>query len=384
MIPYSKQYIFKKDIKNVGKVLKSKYLTQGPQIEIFEKKLKNRCGSKYAVAVNSATSALHLTCLALGLKKGKYLWTVPISFVASANCGLYCGAKVDFVDIDNQTYNIDLIKLEKKLITAKKTNKLPAVLIPVHLGGNPCNLIGLRRLSKKYNFKIIEDASHALGSKYRGEPIGNCNYSDAVVFSFHPVKSITSGEGGAVLLNDKKIYTKIKMLREHGITKNPKAFKKNNPGAWYFEQQHLGYNYRMSDIHAALAASQLDHLKKFTSTRNKIVKKYLKELSNLKIKFQKIEKNSLSSWHLFIIRVNKKIHKKLFDFLRKKKLYVQIHYIPIYRHPYYLKNFKFKKTQYPNSEKYYSEAISIPVFFDLSKNKQNYIINKIKYFMKNK
>jgi len=381
MIPYNRQYLFPKDIKNVNKVLRSDYLTQGKEAPKFEKKISNFCKSKYTLVVNSATSALHLTCLAFGLKKKDYLWTVPITFVASSNCALYCGAKIDLVDIDKNTLNIDINCLEKKLRIAKKRKKLPKILIPVHFAGNPCDLKKLSQLAKKYRFKIIEDASHALGSRYMNKNIGNNSFTDATVFSFHPVKSITSGEGGAVVCRDKKIYQKIKMLREHGIVKERKFFnikKKDQP--WYYEQQLLGYNYRMSDISAALGNSQLSSLKLFVKKRNEIAKIYEKKLNKKFISFQKIEKNSFSSRHLFIIKIAKKFHDKMFNYLRKKNIYVQIHYIPIYKHPYYKKNFNFDAKNFPNSEKYYSEAISIPIFFDLSIKKQFYVIKLINSF----
>ncbi len=382
MIPYSRQYLFPKDIKEVVKVLKSKYLTQGPQIEKFEKKLSKKTKSKYAVVTNSATSALHLACLAFGLKKNDYLWTVPITFIASANCGVYCGAKIDLVDINKDTFNIDVKVLEQKLQQAKKKNKLPKILIPVHLGGNPCDLEKINSLAKKYKFKVIEDASHAFGSRYKNSIIGDCRYSDAVVFSFHPVKPITSGEGGAVMSNNYKIYKKIKMLREHGIVREKNLFKnKKQIKPWYFEQQYLGFNYRLSDINAALGSSQVDHLKKFLKKRNNIAEIYYKNLTD-KIEFQKNHPNTVSARHLFIIKVQKKIHEDFFNFLRSKGLFVQLHYIPIYRHPYYKKKFKFDIKKFPNSENYYSTALSIPIYFTIDKKKQFKIVNLINSFFK--
>lgn len=382
MIPYSRQHLFPKDIKEVVKVLKSKYLTQGPQIEKFEKKLSKKTKSKYAVVANSATSALHLACLALGLKKNDYLWTVPITFIASANCGIYCGAKIDLVDINKDTFNIDVKALEQKLQQAKKKNKLPKILIPVHLGGNPCDLEKINSLAKKYKFKVIEDASHAFGSRYKNSIIGDCRYSDAVVFSFHPVKPITSGEGGAVMSNSYKIYKKIKMLREHGIVREKNLFKnKKQIKPWYFEQQYLGFNYRLSDINAALGSSQVDHLNKFLKKRNNIAQIYYKNLTD-KIEFQKNYPNTVSARHLFIIKVQKKIHEDFFNFLRSNGLFVQLHYIPIYRHPYYKKKFKFDIKKFPNSENYYSTAFSIPIYFSLNKKKQFKIVNLINSFFK--
>lgn len=382
MIPYSRQYLFPKDINEVVKVLKSNYLTQGPQVTKFEKKISKKCRSKFAVVVNSATSALHLACLALGLKKNDILWTVPITFVASANCGRYCGAKIDLVDINKDTFNIDVNNLEKKLQIAKKQNKLPKILVPVHLGGNPCDLEKISFLAKKYKFKVIEDASHAFGSRYKKSFIGDCKYSDAVVFSFHPVKPTTSGEGGAVTCKSLRLHQKIKMLREHGIVKEKKLFKvKTQIKPWYFEQQSLGFNYRLSDINAALGSSQIDHLNKFVKKRNSIAKIYFKNLTK-KIKFQKEEPKSISARHLFIIKVEKKSHINFFKFLRKKGLYVQLHYIPVYRHPYYKKNFKFQKKKFPNSENYYSTALSIPIFFSLKREKQFEIIDLINSYFK--
>lgn len=384
MIPYSRQYLFLKDIQNVNKVLRSAYLTQGTEVPKFERKIANYCKSKYVLALNSATSALHLTCLALGLKENEYLWTVPITFVASSNCALYCGAKIDFVDIDYNTLNINLHSLEKKLEIAKKQKKLPKIVIPVHFGGNPCNLKNLSILAKKYKFKIVEDASHALGSKYKKHIIGNCRFSEAVIFSFHPVKSITTGEGGAVICKSKKVYEKIKMLREHGIVKDKKLlFKKKYIKPWYYEQQELGFNYRMSDISASLGSSQLSHIDLFIKKRNNLAQIYEQKLNPRFVTFQNIEKNSISARHLFIIKVNKKFHYKIFNFLREKKVYVQLHYIPIYKQPFYKKNFKFLDKNFPISEKYYSEALSIPIFYNLSFKKQIYIINLINSFFNN-
>lgn len=382
MISYSRQYLFPKDIKEVVKVLKSDHLTQGPQIIKFEKKIAKKCNSKYAVVTNSATSALHLACLVLGLKKNDYLWTVPITFVASANCGIYCGAKVDLVDINKDTFNIDIDSLKQKLKLAKKQNRLPKILIPVHLGGNPCNLEKINLLAKKYKFKVIEDASHAFGSRYKKTLIGDCKYSDATVFSFHPVKPTTSGEGGAITCNSFELYKKIKILREHGIIREKKLFKNRSQiKPWYFEQQYLGFNYRLSDINAALGSSQVDHLSKFVKKRNSIAKIYYKNITN-KILFQKDEPKSVSARHLFIIKVEKKFHESFFKFLRKKGLYVQVHYIPIYRHPYYKKKFNFNHKKFPNSEDYYSTALSIPIFFSLKRKKQFEIIRLINSYFK--
>ena len=368
MIPYSRHKLFEDDISEVKKILKSNFLTTGPVVGFFEKELKKKFNSKFATCVNSATSALHLSCMAIGLKKGDYLWTSAISFVASANCSIYCGAKVDFVDIDKDTFNISLENLREKLQIAKKFKKLPKVLVVVHMAGNPCKMKEIKKLSNQYNFKIIEDASHATGSFCKNQIIGNCKYSDICIFSFHPVKIITSGEGGAILTNNKKFYEKTQILRSHGIEKNKRKLKIKKKLDWYYEQQFLGYNYRMSDILASLGKSQLKRLKLFTTYRNKIFNLYKKMFMNYDVSFQKIDKNDYSSFHLIIILFkDKKLRDKAFIKLRESKFFVNLHYIPIYRHPFY-KKMKFKISNFPNAEYYYERALSIPVYFGL-KNK---------------
>tara|TARA_B100000470_G_C19781786_1_gene387996 strand:- start:317 stop:1465 length:1149 start_codon:yes stop_codon:yes gene_type:complete len=381
MIPYSRQNIDKKDVKSVTKVLNSDFLTQGPMVQKFENNIKIICKSKYASAVNSATSALHLSCLSLGLKKNDYLWTSPISFVASSNCGLYCGARIDFIDINIKNFNIDILKLKHKLEIAKKRNKLPKILVVVHMGGLSCDMFSIKRLSNKYGFKIIEDASHCVGSKYNGYPAGSCKYSDLSVLSFHPVKIITTGEGGMILTNNKNLDKKIKILRTSGINKNVDKKKIKKEGDWYYEQQMLGYNYRMSDIAAALGISQLKKLQNFIKQRNQIALNYRNFLKNLPIEFQHVNKKSLSSYHLFIIRVSSKIRKKLFDKMRKNGFFVNIHYIPIHLQPYY-KKLGFKKGMFPVAEKYYKEALSIPIYPNLIKKNQLKIISIIKNILK--
>ncbi len=374
MIPYARPKIFKKDIAKVNTVLNSQFLTTGPEIPKFENKLKKKLNSKYALTVNSATSALHLCCLAMGLSKKDYLWTSSITFVASANCGIYCGAKIDLIDIDDETLNISIDKLEEKLIIAKKNNKLPKIIIPVHLGGNPCDMKSLKRLSKVYKFKIIEDASHAIGAIYNKFLIGSCKYSDACVFSFHPVKIITSGEGGAMLTNDKNLARKFSSLRNHGIIR--KNFSKKSGYDWYYEQKNLGFNYRLNDIEAALGNSQLNKLNKFILRRNNIAKYYLKNLNNQYIKCQQINLKSVSSYHLFIIRTKPNLRKLIYENLKKNKIITSFHYIPIYRHPFY-KQFKFNKKNFLASEKYYKEGLSLPMYFGLSNIIQNKIIRVI-------
>jgi dTDP-4-amino-4,6-dideoxygalactose transaminase len=309
--------------------------------------------------------------MSLNLSKGDYLWTTPISFVASANCALYCGAKVDFVDIDINTFNISIDELEKKLKITPK-NKLPKIIILVHLSGHPIDLVRVKKLSLKYKFKIIEDASHAVGSFYKQERIGNCKYSDICIFSFHPVKIITTGEGGSILTNSKKIFNRVTILRSHGIVKNIKF--KSNP--WHYDQKYLGYNYRMNDIEAALGISQLSRLDKFVMKRNKISLLYKYYLDKKKIKFQSLLPETKSSMHLFVIRVNKQDREKIYYNLKKKGINTNLHYIPIYRHSFY-KKFAISKKKFKNAEIYYKEAISLPLYFDLKKSDQLKIIKII-------
>tara|TARA_B100000780_G_C21093995_1_gene441070 strand:+ start:520 stop:1695 length:1176 start_codon:yes stop_codon:yes gene_type:complete len=386
VLPYSRQKIDNKDIDAVTKVLKSDFLTQGSNVEKFEKKISKKVGSKYGIAVNSATSALHISCMSIGIKKKDIVWTSANSFVASINCAKYLDAEVDFIDIDKDTYNLSIKDLKQKLIVAKKNKKLPKLIIVVHFAGFPCELKEIFKLSKIYDFKIIEDASHAIGSKYLGSCIGNCQYSDVTVFSFHPVKIITSGEGGMCLTNNKKLKDRMLLLRSHGITKENNRFKKkflNQP--WYYEQQTLGYNYRMSDIHAALGISQLKKLDFFIKQRNIIADNYYKILNDLPIVLPQKINRCLSSFHLFVIRINflktKKTYKDLFNYLRKSNLWVNLHYLPIYSHPYY-KN-KFKKIKYKNMENYYKSAISIPIYPGLTFKNQMYIKRKLEFFFKN-
>ena len=381
-LKYSTQTISKKDIISVSKVLKSELLTQGPVTIKFENKIKNLVGSKYAAAVNSGSSALLLACKALSLKPGDLFWTVPNSFVATANCGILCGLKIDFVDIDKETWNISIEKLENKLKIAKKKGKLPKLVIVVHLGGLPANPLKLKKLSRKYKFKIIEDASHSFGGKYYSRKVGCSKWSDITVFSFHPVKIITTGEGGCCVTNNKQYHEKLIALRNNGITKEKIKFKFKNLGPWYYEQHSLGYNFRMNDMQSALGVSQLKNLNVFLKKRNNIAQFYRENLKNLPIKFQKIDKNFYSTYHLFIIKLEikyKYLHKKFFNYLRSKNLYVNLHYLPIHLQPFY-REFGFKKNEFPIAEEYSKTAISIPIYPDLKKKQQIRIINSIKLF----
>jgi len=380
ILRYSTQSITSADLKAVNKVLKSDWLTQGPQTTLFENKIKQAVNAKYAVAVNSGSSALLIACKALALKKGDIFWTVPNTFVASANCGLLCGAKVDFVDIDPNTWNISLLKLEEKLIRAKKKKILPKAIIVVHLAGLPVNPITLFKLSKKYNFKIIEDASHSLGATYFSKKVGCGKWSDITIFSLHPVKIITTGEGGLCVTNNKKIYEQLLLFKNNGITNNKKKFQYKRNAPWYYEQHQLGYNFRISEIQAALGISQLKKLKYFIKRRNTIAKIYLKSFKNLPITTQKVEKNFISTYHLFIIKLkNEKLHLKFFNYLRNKKIFVNLHYLPVHLHPYF-KKLGFKSKSYLVSENYSKSALSIPIYPNLSRKEQLKVIFLVKNF----
>jgi len=381
MIPYGKQAISQQDIDSVITVLKSDFLTQGPQVPLFENRIKEATKAAHAVAVNSATSALHLACLALGLSKGDLVWTTPISFVATANCALYCGADVDFVDIDPCTYNLSANELEKKLINAQKSNlRLPKIVIPVHLCGQPCEMDKIHRLSKKYGFSIIEDASHAIGSMYKGNPIGNCEFSNITIFSFHPVKIITTAEGGIATTNNPKLAQKMALLRGHGITRDDELMTEPSHGGWYYQQIELGFNYRMTEMQAALGVSQLTRLTEFVNDRNQLAKYYDNKLSNLPIILPKQIKDSYSARHLYVIKLKladiQLTHKQVFDALREQKIGVNLHYIPIHLQPYY-QALGFKVGQFPEAEKYYQQAISIPLFHLMSRKEQDTVIHTL-------
>ncbi len=381
MIPYGRQNISSKDILNVKKVLRSDFLTQGPVVPVFERAVKRYCGASHAVAVNSATSALHIACVALNLGPNDWLWTSPNTFVASANCGRYCGAKIDFVDIDINTYNMSISALKEKLKISKKKGKLPKVVIPVHFAGQPCDMITIKKLSKKYGFKIIEDASHAIGASYHKNKIGSCKYSDITVFSFHPVKIITTGEGGMALTNNKRLAERLYRLRNSGITRN-KLLMKNRPKneIWNYQQIELGLNYRMTDIQAALGLSQLNRIDKFVRERHKIVDFYEKNLVDLPLKKPWQLPGTYSSYHLYPICIDfkktRKTQRNIYNFLHKNKIKVNLHYIPVHRHPYY-ESLGFKKGDFPVSEDFHRKVISLPIFPALKKNDCKKILNKI-------
>ncbi len=381
MIPYGRQDITEEDIRHVVDVLKSDFLTQGPAIKALEQKFAAYVGSKYAVAVSSATAGLHLACMSLGLKDGDVFWTVPNSFVASANCGLYCGGTVDFVDIDPETLNMSITALSEKLIHAEKEGRLPKIVIPVHFSGRSCDMDAIYSLAEKYGFSVIEDAAHSIGASYNGKKTGACEYSDIAVFSMHPVKIITTGEGGIITTNSPDIYEKLLRLRTHGITKSPSLMTKEPDGAWYFEQLSLGYNYRMTDIQAALGVSQMDRLDDYISKRRNLVIRYNEKLRNLPLTLPSLKDLNDSSWHLYVVRLKLDEinipHKRVFELLRDAGIGVNLHYIPIHLHPYF-RELGFSRGDFPETEHYYGEAITLPLYPKLSDKDHEYICETIK------
>ena len=381
MIPYGKQDIDQTDIDSVVSVLKSDFLTQGPQVPLFEKYVSDYCGASFAVAVNSATSALHIACLALGLGKGDWLWTSPNTFVASANCGLYCGANVDFVDIDPKTYNLCTEELEKKLIQAKKDNNLPKIVIPVHFAGQSCNMEKISSLSKEYGFSVIEDASHAIGGRYQGKSIGCCQHSDITVFSFHPVKIITTSEGGLATTNDVSVANKMKTLRSHGITRDTSLMTSVSEGDWYYQQIDLGFNYRMTELQAALGVSQMKRLDKFVDRRHECQEYYDELLDSVPVVTPFQSPDCYSALHLYPILLDQdqvnKSRQQVFKELRASGIGVNVHYIPVHMQPYY-KDRGFKKGDFPESENYYKSVISIPLFQSLTKEMQDEVVGALK------
>ena len=377
-IPYGRQDITQADIDAVVAVLQSDFLTQGLKVPAFEQAVAGYCGTTHALAVNSATSALHIACLALDLGPGDWLWTTPNTFVASANCGLYCGAHIDFVDIDPRTYNLCPKALEQKLIAAEKSGCLPKVVVPVHLCGQPCDMQAIHTLSIRFGFKIIEDASHAIGGKYKGEPIGNCRFSDITVFSFHPVKIITTAEGGMALTNDDKLAERLGLLRSHGITRDPALMTKAMDGPWYYQQVALGYNYRMTDLQAALGVSQMTRLDHYVARRHEIARRYHELLKDLPITTPWQHPDGYSGLHLYVIRLQldkiNKTHLQVFEALRAKEILVNLHYMPVHTHPFY-QQMGFKLGQFPEAERYYAEAISIPMYPSMTESQQEQVVN---------
>jgi UDP-4-amino-4,6-dideoxy-N-acetyl-beta-L-altrosamine transaminase len=380
-IPYGRQNITPADIEAVVDVLRSDFLTQGPVVPAFERAVADRVDARHAVALNSATSALHAVCLAMGLKAGDMLWTSPISFVASANCALYCGARVDFVDIDRETFNLCPEALARKLEQAEGKDSLPKIVVVVHMTGQPCDLSAIHALSRRYGFRIIEDASHAIGARYRGRPIGNCEFSDAVVFSFHPVKIITTGEGGMVLTNDPEIAYKVALFRSHGITRDAQRLIHQPDGPWYYEQLELGYNYRMTDIQAALGLSQLQQLEESVEARHRLARRYDELVAELPLLVPAQRAESRSSFHLYVVRLRldriDRSRRQVFEAMRADGIGVNVHYIPIYSQPYHMRA-GVRAADFPQAEAYYREAISIPMFPTLSSAQQDCVVKSLR------
>lgn len=376
-IPYGRQDITQADIDAVVSVLRSDFLTQGPVVPAFEEAVASYCGTAHALAVNSATSALHIACLALGLGPGEWLWTSPITFVASANCGLYCGARVEFVDIDPRTYNLCPQALARKLEQAEREGRLPKVVVPVHLCGQPCDMQAIHELSKRYGFKIIEDASHAIGGQYQGRPIGNCEYSEITVFSFHPVKIITTAEGGMALTNSADLAQKMDLLRSHGITRDQARMSQEADGPWYYQQIELGFNYRMTELQAAIGVSQMERLDSYVARRHQLARRYDELLSELPLTLPWQHPDSYSGLHLYVIRLQlEKVsvdHRAVFEALRTRGIGVNLHYIPVHTQPYY-RQMGFELGDYPNAERYYAEAISLPMFQTLGDDQQKRVV----------
>ena len=380
VIPYGRQHIDQDDIDAVVSVLQSDYLTQGPVVPAFESAVAQKCQAKHAVAVNSATSALHIACLALGVGPGDLVWTTPISFVASANCALYCGAEVDFVDIDPLTWNLNPERLKEKLVQARQAGRLPKVVIPVHLCGLPCDMVSIHALAQEFGFKVIEDASHAVGASYMGQPVGNCAYSDITVFSFHPVKIITSAEGGMALTNDPELSKRMSLLRSHGITRDPDQMVQKDEGPWYYEQLELGWNYRMTEIQAALGLSQLRKLDEFIQGRTYLAKRYDEMLADFPLQKPISGAHSASSHHLYVVRVSAQKRRTIFEGMRSQGIGVNVHYMPIYQQPYYRAR-SVRTDNFPEAEKYYRETISLPLFPDLLLVHQSHICDVLEHLL---
>ncbi|QOZ82914.1 MULTISPECIES: UDP-4-amino-4,6-dideoxy-N-acetyl-beta-L-altrosamine transaminase [Chromobacterium] len=377
-IPYGRQEISQADIEAVQSVLISDWLTQGPVIANFEQSVAKYCGAKYAVAVSNATAALHLACLAFKLGPGDYLWTSPNTFVASANCALYCGAEVDFVDIDVQTFNISVAALSAKLEQAERTGTLPKVLVPVHFAGQSCEMSELRKLSQQYGFYLLEDASHAIGGSYQGSKVGACEYSDVTVFSFHPVKIITSGEGGMVLTNDEQLYQALLRLRSHGITRDPRFLQGESDGPWCYQQLDLGYNYRMTDMQAALGLSQMQRLDEFVAIRRRRVDAYRLALADLPLRLPESLMGVEPAWHLQVVSLDDPAWRKpVFDALRAIGIQVNVHYQPVYLQPYY-RQLGFSPGLCPEAERYYHGALTLPLYPGMSDQDFDFIVSSFR------
>ncbi|QYJ74144.1 UDP-4-amino-4,6-dideoxy-N-acetyl-beta-L-altrosamine transaminase [Shewanella sp. FJAT-52076] len=382
MIPYGKQDINQSDIDAVVEVLQSDWLTQGPKVPAFEKAVCEASGANYAVAVNSATSALHIACLALGVGEGDVVWTSPITFVASANCALYCGAQVDFVDVDPVTGNMCAVALEAKLNIAQSQGKLPKVVIPVHLCGHSCDMEAISRLAREFGFKLIEDASHGIGGSYQGKRIGSCAFSDITVFSFHPVKIVTSAEGGMALTNSSELAEKMALLRSHGITKAAALMTRPTEGDWYYEQQQLGFNYRMTDLQAALGLSQMARLETFVQTRNELADTYRDALAQVSASVVEPLSDSHSAWHLMMVRLDVSAQRRqLFDAMRRSGIQVQVHYFPVYLQPYYQSNYQFQEGYCPQAEQFYQSILTLPLHCHLTDASVQFIVSQLKALM---
>ncbi|WP_028535916.1 UDP-4-amino-4,6-dideoxy-N-acetyl-beta-L-altrosamine transaminase [Paludibacterium yongneupense] len=381
MIPYGRQSIGQEDIDAVSSVLRSDFLTQGPVVPAFEEAVAHRVGAAHAVAVNSATGALHIACLALGLGPGQSLWTVPNTFVASANCARYCGADVDFVDIDPLTWNMSVSALSKKLEQARLAGTLPSVVVPVHFSGLPTEQAAIWNLAQEYGFKVIEDASHAIGASFLGEAVGSCRWSHITVFSFHPVKIITSGEGGMALTNDAALAESMRRLRSHGITRDDSTFSQPSPGPWYYEQQGLGFNYRMTDIHAALGLSQLTHLEPFVAARNALARRYDVLLEELPLQRQRVMEGNVSAYHLYVVRIlagsPPGAQRRLYDALRERGIGVNVHYAPVHLQPYY-RALGFGSGYCPEGEWHGSSAITLPLYPALTNVEQDEVVRALR------
>lgn len=381
MIPYGRQDISEADIEAVVEVLRSDWLTQGPTIERFEQEVAGYCGAKYAVAVSNATAALHIASLAAGLGPGDTLWTSPNTFVASANCALYCGAQADFVDIDPQTYNLSVSRLEEKLLRAERSGALPKVMIPVHFAGQSCDMQAIATLAKRFGFAVIEDASHAIGGRYKSSRVGSCAFSDMAVFSFHPVKIVTTGEGGMVLTNRRDLYERLLLLRSHGITRDPAKMTEPAQGPWYYQQVELGFNYRMTDIQAALGLSQMRRLNEFVEKRNLLAQRYDRLLTDLPVITPVRYPDAYSAFHLYVIRLQsqhlRKSRADIFTELRSRGIGVNLHYIPVHTQPYYAR-LGFRPGDFPEAERYYSEAISLPLYASLDEGQQDAVVQALR------